>query len=143
MESSPLVMVQVEVVYEGGLRTRAVHGPSGCELVTDAPVDNQGKGESFSPTDLIGTALGSCMLTIIAIVAEQHGWSVEGARARVVKGMVADPVRRIARLEVVISVPGEFSEKEQELLEKAALSCPVHKSLPEAMEIPVRFEFGA
>jgi putative redox protein len=136
-------MVQVEVVYEGGLRTRAVHGPSGCELVTDAPVDNQGKGESFSPTDLIGTALGSCMLTIIAIVAEQHGWSVEGARARVVKGMVADPVRRIARLEVVISVPGEFSEKEQELLEKAALSCPVHKSLPEAMEIPVRFEFGA
>lgn len=136
-------MVQVEVVYEGGLRTRAVHGPSGCELVTDAPVDNQGKGESFSPTDLIGTALGSCMLTIIAIVAEQHGWSVEGARARVVKGMVADPVRRIARLEVVISVPGEFSEKEQELLEKAALSCPVYKSLPEAMEIPVRFEFGA
>lgn len=136
-------MVQVEVVYEGGLRTRAVHGPSGCELVTDAPADNQGKGESFSPTDLIGTALGTCMLTIIAIVAEQHGWSVEGARARVVKGMVADPVRRIARLEVVISVPGEFSEKEQELLEKAALSCPVHKSLPEAMEIPVRFEFGA
>ena len=82
-------------------------------------------------------------MTIVAIVAEQHGWSVEGARARVEKGMVADPVRRIERLEVVISVPGEFSEKEQELLEKAALSCPVHKSLPQEMEIVVRFEFGA
>lgn len=136
-------MVQIDIVYEGGLRTRAVHGPSGCELVTDAPVDNRGKGESFSPTDLVATALGTCMLTIVAIVAEQHGWSVEGARARVEKGMVADPVRRIERLEVVISVPGEFSEKEQELLEKAALSCPVHKSLPQEMEIIVRLEFGA
>jgi putative redox protein len=136
-------MVQIDIVYEGGLRTRAVHGPSGCELVTDAPVDNRGKGESFSPTDLVATALGTCMLTIVAIVAEQHGWSVEGARARVEKGMVADPVRRIGRLEVVISVPGEFSEKEQELLEKAALSCPVHKSLPQEMEIIVRLEFGA
>ena len=135
-------MVQVDVVYEGGLRTRAVHGPSGCELVTDAPVDNQGKGESFSPTDLVATALGTCMLTIVGIVAERHGWPVEGASARVEKGMVADPVRRIGRLEVVIRVPGEFSEKEQELLQKAALTCPVHKSLSAEMEIPVRFEFG-
>ena len=136
-------MVQVDVVYEGGLRTRAVHGPSGCELVTDAPVDNQGKGESFSPTDLVATALGTCMLTIVGIVAERHGWPVEGASARVEKGMVTDPVRRIGRLEVVIRVPGEFSEKEQELLQKAALTCPVHKSLSAEMEIPVRFEFGA
>ena len=135
-------MVQVDVVYEGGLRTRAVHGPSGCELVTDAPVDNQGKGESFSPTDLVATALGTCMLTIVGIVAERHGWPVEGASARVEKGMVTDPVRRIGRLEVVIRVPGEFSEKEQELLQKAALTCPVHKSLSAEMEIPVRFEFG-
>jgi len=136
-------MVHIDVVYEGGLRTRAVHGPSGCELLTDAPKDNRGKGESFSPTDLVAAALGACMLTIVGIVAEQHGWSIEGARARVEKGMVADPARRIGSLEVVISVPGEFSDKEKELLEKAALSCPVHKSLPVEMDLPVRFEFGA
>jgi len=134
-------MVQVDVVYEGGLRARAVHGPSGGELVTDAPVDNQGKGESFSPTDLVAAALGTCMLTIVGIVAERHGWPVEGAKASVEKGMVADPIRRIGRLEVVITIPGELSEKEQELLQKAAMTCPVHKSLSAEMDIPVRFEF--
>ena len=133
-------MVQIDVVYEGGLRARAVHGPSGCELVTDAPVDNQGKGESFSPTDLVATALGTCMLTLIGIVAERHGWPMEGARARVEKGMVADPIRRIGKLEVVISIPGELGERERELLQKAALTCPVHKSLSAEMEILVRFE---
>ena len=134
-------MVQVEVVYEGGLRTRAVHGPSGAELLTDAPVDNCGKGESFSPTDLVATALGTCMLTIIGIVSDRHGWDVTGATARVEKGMVADPVRRIGRLDVVIHVPGERSERERELLEKAALACPVHRSLLGELEVPVRFEF--
>jgi len=136
-------MVQVDVVYEGGLRVRATHEPSGRELVTDAPLDNQGKGESFSPTDLVATALGTCMITIIGIVAERHGWEVVGATARVEKGMVADPVRRIGSLEVVITVPGDRSLKEQELLEKAAMTCPVHKSLSSEIEIPVRFEFGA
>ena len=134
-------MVQVDVVYEGGLRARAVHVPSGCVLVTDAPVDNRGKGESFSPTDLVATALGTCMLTLLGIVAERHGWPMEGARARVEKGMVADPVRRIGSLEVVISIPGPLREKERELLQKAALTCPVHKSLSSEMDIPVRFEF--
>ncbi len=71
-------MVHINVVYEGGLRTRATHAPSGAELITDAPVDNCGKGESFSPTDLVATALGTCMLTIIGIVAERHGWEVLG-----------------------------------------------------------------
>jgi len=135
-------MVHIDVVYEGGLRTRAVHAPSGCELVTDAPVDNQGKGESFSPTDLVAAALGSCMLTLLGIVAERHGWSMDGAKAHVEKGMVADPVRRIGSLGVVISIPGDFQEKEREFLQKAALTCPVHKSLSSEMEIPVRLEFG-
>ncbi|MBJ20443.1 MAG: osmotically inducible protein OsmC [Deltaproteobacteria bacterium] len=134
-------MVQVDVTYEGGLRARAVHGPSGCELVTDAPVDNHGKGESFSPTDLVASALGACMLTLVGIVSERHGWSVEGAKARVSKEMVADPIRRIGRLEVVISLPCELGEKERELLRKAALTCPVHKSLSAEMDIPVSFEF--
>ena len=136
-------MVQIDVVYEGGLRARAVHGPSGCELVTDAPVDNQGRGEFFSPTDLVATALGTCMLTLIGIVAERHGWPMEGAKARVEKEMVADPIRRIGKLEVVISIPGELGERERELLQKAALTCPVHKSLSAEMEIPVRFEVEA
>ncbi len=135
-------MVHINVVYEGGLRTRATHAPSGAELITDAPVDNCGKGESFSPTDLVATALGTCMLTIIGIVAERHGWEVLGASARVEKLMTADPVRRIGSLSVVITVPGERSTKEQELLEKAALTCPVHRSLLGDIEIPVSFEFA-
>ena len=136
-------MVQISVVYEGGLRTRATHGPSGAELVTDAPVDNCGKGESFSPTDLVAAALGTCMLTIVGIVAERHGWSVVGASAHVEKVMTADPVRRIGQLGVVIKVPGGRSPKEQELLEKAALTCPVHRSLLGEMDIPVSFEFDS
>jgi putative redox protein len=135
-------MVQINVVYEGGLRTRATHLASGAELVTDAPVDNCGKGESFSPTDLVATALGTCMLTIIGIVAERHGWEVVGATARVEKVMTADPIRRIGSLEVIINVPGDRAEKERELLRKAALACPVHRSLLGELEILVSFEFG-
>ena len=134
-------MVQIDVVYEGGLRTRSVHGPSGAELITDAPVDNCGKGECFSPTDLVATALGSCMLTILGIVAERHGWDVVGATARVEKIMTADPVRRIGELGVTLSIPGGRSGKEQSLLEKAVLACPVHRSLLADLRIPVAFEF--
>ncbi|MBI5434565.1 MAG: OsmC family protein [Planctomycetes bacterium] len=136
-------MVHIEVRYEGGLRCRAVHGPSGVELVTDAPVDNQGKGESFSPTDLCATALGACMLTIMGIVAERHGWDLRGTRVSVEKHMVSQPVRRIGKLEVVIRVPGEFEPAARAALEKAALTCPVHQSLDHAIEIPLRFEWGA
>lgn len=135
-------MVQIDVTYEGGLRTRAVHGPSGAELLTDAPLDNHGQGESFSPTDLVATALGTCMLTIMGIAAEKHGWPLEGATATVVKGMVADPGRRIGSLEVVIRVPGDHGERARKVLEQAALGCPVHRTLGERVEIPVRFEWA-
>ena len=125
-------MVQIDVTYEGGLRTRAVHGPSGSSLVTDAPVDNQGRGESFSPTDLVATGLGACMLTIMGIVAERHGWPLVGATARVEKRMATDP-RRIAELEVVIRVPpgpaGPLDERARAALERAAHGCPVHVTL--------------
>lgn len=134
-------MVRIDVTYEGGLRTRAVHGPSGTELVTDPPVDNQGQGESFSPTDLVATALGTCMLTIMGIAAEKHGWSLVGATATVQKHMVADPARRIEKLEVVIRVPGERDERERKVLERAALGCPVHNTLGGRVELPVRFEW--
>ncbi|MCK6446404.1 MAG: OsmC family protein [Planctomycetes bacterium] len=136
-------MVQIEITYEGSLRTRAVHGPSGVELVTDAPLDNGGKAESFSPTDLCATALGACMLTIMGQVAARHGWDLTGTRVSVKKHMVKEPVRRIGKLEVVIRVPRDFDERARTSLERAALTCPVHQSLDHAIEIPLRFEWGA
>lgn len=136
-------MVEIQIRYEGGLRTRAVHGPSSAALQTDAPLDNHGKGESFSPTDLVATALGSCMLTVMGIVAERHGWKLDGSRVRVVKSMVSDPVRRIGKLEVWLALAGEHDERARTTLERAALTCPVHQSLLPAVEIPVHFEWGA
>lgn len=135
-------MVHIDITYEGGLRTRAVHGPSGTELITDAPTDNQGRGESFSPTDLVATGFGACMLTIMGIVAERHGWTLTGARVHVVKKMAADP-RRIAELEVVIRVPGAHDEHARTALERAALTCPVHATLAGQVALPVRFEWDA
>ncbi len=136
-------MVEIQIRYEGGLRTRAVHGPSSATLQTDAPLDNHGKGESFSPTDLVATALGSCMLTVMGIVAERHGWPIEGSRVRVQKSMVSEPVRRIGKLEVWLQMAGEHGERARETLERTALTCPVHQSLRESVEIPVHFEWGA
>jgi putative redox protein len=134
-------MVTIHSLYQGDLRAQATHGPSKTQLVTDAPVDNQGKGESFSPTDLVATALGTCMLTTMGIVAKRHGWRLEGATATVEKHMVADPERRIGRLSVAIRVPGTFGEKERALLERTAHTCPVHKSLHPKVEIPVTFHW--
>ena len=91
-------MVQINVTYQGGLRCQAVHGPSGTTLVTDAPVDNHGKGESFSPTDLVATALGACIPTVMGIVAEREKIDLTGMRVTVQKEMSAEPPRRIARL---------------------------------------------
>lgn len=134
-------MVKIEVVYEGGLRSAAKHMPSGRELLTDAPVDNHGKGESFSPTDLVATALGTCMVTIMGIVAERHAWDLKGTRVFVEKKMASEP-RRIGELEVVIKVPRNFEVGARERLERAALTCPVHKTLDGQVAMPVRFEWG-
>lgn len=136
-------MVQIQMKYEGGLRCTAVHGPSKTKLSTDAPVDNQGKGESFSPTDLVGTALGTCILTTMAIVAERHGWKMEGSEAVVVKHMVADPARRIGKLVVTIRMRGTFDERARETLERTAHTCPVHRSLTPNVEIPMTFEWDS
>ncbi len=134
-------MVSIQVTYEGDLRCRATHGPSGKELTTDAPVDNRGRGESFSPTDLVATALGTCMLTIMGIAARQHGWDLAGTTVTVEKKMVADPVRRIGELSVEFHVQGRFDAGERPVLERAALTCPVHKSLHPDLKIPVRFHW--
>lgn len=136
-------MVEIAVEYQGGLRCRAVHGPSGAVLLTDAPVDNHGRGESFSPTDLVATALGTCMLTTMAIVARRHGWDLTGASVSVEKQMVADPVRRIGRLVVVIAVPAELDDQARTTLERTAHTCPVQKSLAPTTEVPVTFRWGA
>ncbi len=136
-------MVRIDVTYEGGLRARAVHAPSGTTLITDAPVDNHGKGESFSPTDLVATAAASCLLTIMGIAADERGWSIEGATARVEKHMTAKPTRRIERLELVVRVPGSFGAEQRALLERAAQGCPVNETLRGKVEFDLRFEWPA
>ncbi|MAB89040.1 MAG: osmotically inducible protein OsmC [Planctomycetes bacterium] len=136
-------MVEIDVVYEGDLHTEALHGPSGNTLTTDAPKDNEGRGESFSPTDLVATALGTCMITIMGIAARRKGLALEGARVRVRKLMTMEPVRRIGKLEVVFDLPAGLSEADRAVLERAALACPVHKSLHPDTEIPVTFNYGS
>jgi putative redox protein len=135
-------MVEVKIAYLGELRCEATHGPSGVKLITDAPVDNSGKGQSFSPTDLVATALGACMLTIMGIVAQRHQLDLAGTRVKVTKEMATAPVRRIARLPVEIHVPGNFSEEDRRRLEQAAHTCPVHKSLHPDIDSPVVFKWG-
>jgi len=132
-------MVQLITMYEGGLRCRATHGPSGTTLVTDAPVDNHGKGESFSPTDLVATALGGCMMTIIGIVAERHGLELVGMTAETVKVMTTQPPRRIAALRTRLTIPLPGDHPQRTLLEQAALSCPVHKSLHPEIDAAIEF----
>ena len=135
-------MVEIRVRYEGDLHCTAEHGPSGTRLATDAPVDNQGRGASFSPTDLAATALGTCMLTTMGIVARRHEWDLSGATAVVEKEMVADPIRRIGKLTVRIRIPAALDARARETLERTARTCPVHKSLSSAVEIPLSFEWG-
>jgi putative redox protein len=134
--------VHIDFNYEGQLRCTSTHGPSKAQVLTDAPADNRGRGESFSPTDLVATALGSCMLTTMGIYAERHEIDLRGATATVEKEMVADPVRRIAKLTTAVSLPLPADHPQRAALERAALTCPVHRSLREDVEIPVTFAWG-
>jgi putative redox protein len=132
-------MVKFSSIYEGGLRCRATHGPSGTTLVTDAPVDNHGKGESFSPTDLVATALGTCMMTVMGIVAERHGVNLAGMTAETEKVMSTQPPRRIAALRTRITVPLPANHPQRQALEQAAHVCPVHQSLHPDIDAAVEF----
>lgn len=134
-------MVEIEVAYEGELHTSCTHGPSGSVLSTDAPRDNHGKGETFSPTDLLATALGSCMLTVMGIVARRHDWALEGAGATVEKHMTAQPVRRVGRLVVRFAMPAGLPPESRAVLERAATTCPVHQSLHPEISIDVAFDW--
>ncbi|MBV9998024.1 MAG: OsmC family protein [Verrucomicrobia bacterium] len=136
-------MVTIEIEYQGQLHTQAVHGPSGTRLITDAPVDNGGKGESFSPTDLVATALGTCMVTVMGIFAARHEIDLRGTRVTVAKEMVQQPVRRIGTLHVDIHVPLPASHPHRSALENAARTCPVHQSLHPDVLISVAFHYRA
>jgi len=120
--------------YLGDLRVECTHLQSGAVIVTDAPADNQGKGQAFSPTDLCAAALAACAMTIIGIYGKNHNINVDGMEAAVTKVMAANP-RRIQCIEIVITMPDrEYSEKEKASIERAAHSCPVHASLHQEME---------
>ena len=135
-------MVTIQLEYQGDLHCKAVHEPSGTELTTDAPKDNQGRGESFSPTDLVATALGSCMLTVMGIMARTLNLNIAGTTATVEKEMTVSMPRRIQSLAVKIHVPQSLSPENQQKLERAAHTCPVHKSLHPDVQTPIEFTWA-
>ena len=128
------------IIYKGDYRTEMTHLLSGTMVETDAPTDNNGKGERFSPTDLVATALGSCMISIMAMSAEPRGISLLGTTCEITKIMVANP-RKIGEIIVKITIKGEdnYSEKEQTILERAAMTCPVIESLHPDVKKTVEF----
>lgn len=137
--------VEIDVVYQGELRCLATHGPSKTRLITDPPVDNHGKGESFSPTDLVATALGTCVMSLMAIVADRNQLDIVGTKVHVVKEMIQQPVRRIGALRVTVTVPrdkgGSLSEVDRKKMETAARHCPVHQSLHPDIDAPIQFVY--
>lgn len=131
-----------KIIYNGSIRTTATHLQSGTVIETDGPTDNHGKGERFSPTDLVATALGSCMLSIMGIASKTHNISMEESECTIEKIMVADP-RRISEIVVHLYMKGqpEFSDKEKAILERAALTCPVYLSLHADLKKTVTFHW--
>lgn len=129
------------VEYKGELRTEAVHLKSGKTIITDAPIDNQGKGEAFSPTDLVATALGSCMITIMGIVAEREGIILDGTIAEVEKVMATSP-RRIGEIKIKIKFIQKLNRDQRDKLETAAKTCPVSGSLSEDLKETVEFIYS-
>ncbi len=122
-------MATSQVIYQGQLRTKATHIKSGESIITDAPTDNNGKGEAFSPTDLVATALASCLITIMGIKANQSNLDIDGATAEITKVMASGP-RRISDVHITVTMPAnDYSDKDKKMLEKAALTCPVALSL--------------
>jgi uncharacterized OsmC-like protein len=136
-------MVEIEVTYEGELRTSALHGPSAQQIRTDAPLDNNGRGEAFSPTDLVAGALGACMLTVMGIRAQKAGVSLDGTRVRVEKHMIQEPKRRIGRLVVELAMAPGVPDAARLDLELTALGCPVRESIHPDIALDVCFDWTA
>ncbi len=135
--------VEISIIYEGGLHCAATHGPSKNTLTTDAPVDNGGKGAAFSPTDLVATALGTCMATVMGLVAQRHDLDISGLKIQVVKEMASDPVRRIASLKTRLVFPRgkNYSAADRARLEATAKTCPVKQSLHPDVKLPIEFVY--
>lgn len=132
-------MIEITTHYEGGLHCRNTHVPTGTQFSTDAPVDNNGRGETFSPTDLLAAALGSCLATIMGIVAQKMDIVLDGMKIDVKKHMSESLPRRVARLEVRIEVPLHRDHPERRVLESAALSCPVSLSIHPEIKVPIEW----
>ncbi len=133
-------MVEIFVQYEGELHTTVRHGPSGRVIETDAPVDNQGRGESFSPTDMLASAVGTCMLTVMGILARRKGWKLEDTRLALEKHMSESP-RRVGRLVLNFDMSGDLPEDSRAALEEAARSCPVAQSIHPDIQLDVEFNW--
>lgn len=134
-------MVKMKVIYRGNLRAECAH-ESGAKIETDAPKDNQGKGEAFSPTDLFAASLATCMLTVMAIAARKVGVDLEGTTLDVEKEMVIAPMRRIGKLIVRFRCPTLPNAQIREKLEKAAIDCPVHHSMHPDIKLEIDFVWG-
>jgi len=130
-------MVEMKINYEGDLHCSNTHGPSGSNFGTDAPVDNNGRGETFSPTDLLATALGSCMATIMGIVAQRKGIDLKGMCVTVGKHMSESQPRRVSQLDIRIEMPLPADHPDRKMLENSALSCPVHQSIHPEVKVPI------
>jgi len=129
-----------EVKYQGNLRTTVTHLDSGSKIRTDAPKDNHGLGETFSPTDMLCSSLASCILTIMAITVEKKGINIKDATAIVKKTMVNNP-RRIAKIEIELTFPKQYDAKTKTILERAAHNCPVHHAISESVEKTILFKY--
>lgn len=135
-------MATVKTTYQGDLRTQATHIQSNTTILTDAPIDNHGRGEAFSPTDLLATALGSCMLTIMGISAQAHGFNIDGTTVETTKVMGTDP-RRVVELVVTLNFPDNYSDKHKRIIELAAKECPVANSLSADLKQTITFKYKA
>jgi putative redox protein len=134
-------MATSNITYNGGLRTTSIHERSQKEIVTDAPLDNKGKGEAFSPTDLLATSLGNCMLTIVGIAANEHGFNIDGTTCEITKIMAEQP-RRVSEIVVNFQFPqNEYSDKVKTIIERSAHTCPVAYSLHPDIKKTVTFNY--
>ncbi|MGD0340662.1 MAG: OsmC family protein [Bacteroidales bacterium] len=134
-------METARTIYKGDLRTEITHLRSGSVITTDAPVDNKGKGENFSPTDLVASALGSCIFTIMGIAAREHGFSIDGTTCKITKIMTENP-RKIGEIKIDFDFTGhEYSDKQKKILEYCVKTCPVSLSLNESVCQNVRLLF--
>lgn len=135
-------MATSKITYNGGLRTTSVHLNSGNEIITDAPVDNKGKGEAFSPTDLLATSLGNCMLTIIGIASGEHGFNIDGTTCQITKIMATEGPRRVAEIVVNFQFPeNDYSDKVKTIIERSAHTCPVAYSIHPDIKKTVTFNY--